>query len=479
MIRLATCRSINRSVKIVASTTTQQLQVRAFTNSSVNYGKSFSKKSTYDSSKNKKGAGKDLNFSKLLIKSNFKSRAKDQEIINTYENFSINSINNELNHNKIFKYSESILKKLYISGSFVSNQYNELYSKPITLLRELETNKILEFFNSTLNNQSKENRLILTGESGSGKSTLITQFQSLVLENENSILLPLTNTESLVNGKFDFKLNQESNLYDQQRISKVLLRKFKNLNEDNLKKIKLSNDYTPKLESPTSTSSSASNGLPIFKKGESSLFELIEYSLKNSSKINNTLVFVKTIEELTIQSNFNVYLTIDNFNALTQFSMTKYRDTKNRFIYFQNFQIIKTLTDLISGELSFQKGGVLLSTSGLYKNNDTIKVAVNEIEPNHYSKFNEWDKNFTNKLNSNNGLQNLKISNFNLPQIKSLMNEFFKLNLIHNEYNLNENLINLNNDNELFLNKFSEKKYIISGNGNPRSLIKSCVFSYV
>lgn len=478
MIRLATGRSINRSVKIVAPTATSTTQVRAFTNSSVNYGKSFSKKSTYDSSKNKKGSGKDLNFSKLLIKSNFKSKAKDQEIINTYENFSINSINNELNNNKIFKYNELILKKLYISGSFVSNQYNELYSKPITLLRELETNKILEFFNNTLNNESKKNRLILTGESGSGKSTLITQFQSLVLENENSILLPLTNTESLVNGKFDFKLNQESNLYDQQRISKNLLRKFKSLNEDNLKKIKLSNDYTPKLESPTN-SSSITNGLQTFQKNESNLFELIEYSLKNSSKINNTLVFVKIIEELTIQSNFNIYLTIDNFNALTQFSMTNYRDTKNKFIYFQNFQIIKTLTDLISGELSFKKGGILLSTSGLYKNNDTIKIAINEIEPNHYSKFNEWDKNFTNKLNLNNGLKNIKISNFNLPQIKSLMNGFFKLNLIHNEYNLNENLINLNNDNELFLNKFSEKKYIISGNGNPRSLIKSCVFSYV
>ncbi|OWB58378.1 hypothetical protein B5S28_g4402 [[Candida] boidinii] len=338
MIRLATGRSINRSVKIVASTATSTTQVRAFTNSSVNYGKSFSKKSTYDSSKNKKGSGKDLNFSKLLIKSNFKSKAKDQEIINTYENFSINSINNELNNNKIFKYNELILKKLYISGSFVSNQYNELYSKPITLLRELETNKILEFFNNTLNNESKKNRLILTGESGSGKSTLITQFQSLVLENENSILLPLTNTESLVNGKFDFKLNQESNLYDQQRISKNLLRKFKSLNEDNLKKIKLSNDYTPKLESPTN-SSSISNGLQTFQKNESMKKVEINPIIPPIIKYFKPFINLICLLQYEIKNNIPVKIKISILNIIPVNDKIKKQISKSPIINFDNAKL--------------------------------------------------------------------------------------------------------------------------------------------
>lgn len=115
--------------------------------------------------------------------------------------------------------------------SFKPNQFNELFSNPTTLIRPIEDSKILKFYNSSLSNPSKNNRLILTGGKGVGKSTILSHFQALSVSNP-SILLPISNADLLVDGSNDFKLNSETNLYDQPMFTKKFLKKFKNLNLD-------------------------------------------------------------------------------------------------------------------------------------------------------------------------------------------------------------------------------------------------------
>ncbi|KAH3684802.1 hypothetical protein WICPIJ_004225, partial [Wickerhamomyces pijperi] len=151
-------------------------QIRPFSSGSVSRAvyksKSFSKKKTFDSSKNRKGSGKDKRFNKVVLSVNYRKFAQDQKAYESLPEFSPET----LYLDEVVRYKEPILKKLHIMGAFKPHQYNEVFSKPVTLSRKIETKKIDDFVAKSLTSSSKENRLIITGDKGVGKSTLLTQF---------------------------------------------------------------------------------------------------------------------------------------------------------------------------------------------------------------------------------------------------------------------------------------------------------------
>lgn len=434
--------------------------------------KSFNKKNSYDKSKNRKGSGNDKSFKDTILTKNYKKIALkfDENLINDLP--TINSENKDLILNSFVKYPTDCIKKLHIAGSFKPNQYNELYSQPLTLFRSVEDLKLLEIVNK--NSTSLNNRFLINGQSGIGKSTILTHFQTFALNknNNNAILFPISNADLLVDGSNDFKLNPETKKFDQPMYTRSFLKKFKNLNQDVLNKIPLSNEIIPITNLYKKSNNAKING---------SLLDFVDYILKASPlESNTTFAFTTILDELSKQDKLPVYLTIDNFSAFIQHGMTKYRDTQNRRIYFQNFTVADSLLQFVSGEKSFKNGAIMVATHGDHRlnNNGTLDVLSGKKSSDDfaYAKFTDFDYRFANRLLQNNGLQNFNISKFNLDECKSLVDHLFKFNLIHNEYDLDNQLLS-GNENTL-IERIASQKYLISGNGIPRLIMDSCVLSY-
>ncbi|GME78953.1 unnamed protein product [Ambrosiozyma monospora] len=347
---------------------------------------------------------------------------------------------------------------------------NELFPEPTTLIRERETKKLASFYESSLNSSSELNRLILTGDKGVGKSVCLAQFEAMALSKE-SILVPFTNTESLVDGSTDFKLNPETKLYDQQMSAKRLLKKLKNLNKEFLNELPLSKDFIPIY---STKSQQAATTLKVSDK--KTLLDLVKVGL-GSKPTNATFVLTTLLEELSKQTKYPVYMTVDNFSTFVQNAMTKYRNNANENIYFQKFTIIKTILDYVTGDSKFAKGAVVVATHGSDRENCTIPAALGDVEPDYYAGFKDWDQDFTNLLRSNGGLQQLRVGKLSVDETKSILENLINFNVIHNQYQSKREIDELGF--EAYLNKLAQRQYVVSGNGNASLLLRSAVLSYV
>lgn len=451
---------------------------RAFSSSSINLAaavarKSFNKKSSFDRSKNKKGSGNDKTFKATILTKNYKNSAKkvDELLIDGLP--SINSENQSLIQNSFVKYPSDVIKKLHIAGSFKPNQYNELYSQPLTLFREKEDSQLLKIIDNSVSNSSLSNRFIINGQSGLGKSTILSHFNSFALSknNNNAIIFPISNADLLVDGSSDYKLNPKTQKYDQPMYSKAFIHKFKNLNADVLDKIPLSKEITP-----TNAAYKPSNN-----KVNGTLLDFVNYSLKASAiETNSTYAFTTILDELSQQDVLPVYLSVDNFSAFIQHALTKYRNVDNNRIYFQDFTIADLLLQFVSGEKSFKKGAIMVATCGTHRltSNGTLDVITGDksVEDFAYAKLGQFDYNLANRLLQNNGLKKFELSKFSLDECKSLVRHLFNFNLIHNEYDL-ENQLSTNAESIVY-DRIAAQKYLLSGNGNPRLIMDSCILSY-
>lgn len=453
-------------------TLTRQFSTSATSFAAAATRKSFNKKSSYDKSKNRKGSGNDKSFKDTILTKNFKKSALklDSDAITALP--SIDSPNKDLLKNVFVKYPTDNIAKLHIAGAFKPNQYNELYSQPLTMFRPNEDLKLLEIVNSS--DSTLNNRFIIKGNSGIGKSTLLAHFQSFALSQNqnNAILFPISNADLLVDGSNDFKLNPLTKKYDQPMYTKSFLKKFKRLNADQLSKIPLSKEIIPITNAYKPSTNHKVNG---------TLLDFVNYILKASHmESNTTFAFTTILEELSTQNILPVYLTIDNFSAFIQNALTKYRNTENERIYFQKFTVADTLLQFVSGEKIFQKGAVAVATHGGHRvvRNGTLDVICGDkpLEKFAYSKLDEFDYDLANRLLQNNGLKKLKVSNFNIDECKSVVEHLFKFNLIHNEYGLEEQLAN--SPRETVLQRIAAQKYMLSGNGNPKLLMDSCILAY-
>lgn len=430
--------------------------------------KSFNKKSFYDRGKqNRKGQGSEKNFASLIQTSNFAATAKDSDIIDKLSPLSAKN----LRLGEVARYDDSVLGRMHVAGSFKPHQYNELYSKPISLIRKNETAAIGRFYEDCMSGKQESHRLLLTGPAGAGKSTTLAQLQAMALSaDESAILIAVPDAEALVDGSSDFRLNAKTKLYDQQMASKKLIRKLINANKKLLSDIPLANDFIPIY------GSKKQQQVQKLAKGEKSLLDLAQTAVHHQT--NATYVFTCLMNELAHQKTYPVFLTIDNFTAFVRYGYTLYRDASNKFLYFQKLQLVKTLLDFISGDAKFVKGGVVAATRGSdpHVSNETIDVGLGLKQPDLYKKTHDFDREFAELLLKNGGIKQLAVGKLDVNEIGALLEHMLRCDVIHNEYQMAEEVEALGQ--EKYIEKLAERKFLVSGNGNAKLFMDSCIVKY-
>ncbi|KAH3903474.1 related to 37S ribosomal protein S23, mitochondrial [Saccharomycodes ludwigii] len=358
------------------------------------------------------------------------------------QQFNSQNLNKVLN--SVVCFSNSQYQTLYRLGSFKQNQFNELFQKPVTLVRELTTKKLLEQL-------STDKKIVLTGERGIGKSTLLAQLHACI--HETHIILHFSHPELFLNGRNDFL--PDKGQYIQPMYLKSLLTKFLKSNRPELlRSIKLSESY--KFQNADIKDSSVRHNKEL-NKGQHTLFDLL--NIKTVPKLRGKL-FGAVIHELSVQKAVPVTLTIDNFSRLVTSSFTAYRDTNNKPISTLDFQIAKTLFDIISGDISFghNSSSVILALCGSDRSNRTLPIGLGKLPHDPYLKQYHYDPEFAAKLLKGN-VKEFPVARLNEKEVSVLL-DFYKQ-------------AGVAKPTDSF-----EEKYFLSGNGNPRELLKSAVMNF-
>lgn len=399
---------------------------------------------------NHKGPGSVRNFQEEILEGNYKKTASDANVIEKLPVFDLSKAG------QVTQYGDDVRSRMYRAGSFKPQQFHELYSRPVTLVRQAETVQVADLYNKSLDGYQ---RLLLTGPTGVGKSTLLAHLHSFVLSDPEAVLIPVSNAESLVDGSSDFKYNEKTGLYEQKMAARNLLKKIISINKPVLKSIQLSKPF------PEAKSAKVETLLDLAIQGQ-------------KARLNATQALVFLLEQLGEQTAHPVYLTIDNFSAFVQHTLTAYRDANNVQIYFGDLAIAKTLVDYLSGESVFAKGATVAATRGIdrHTKNNTIRVGLGLEEPNVYKKLSDYDPKLAQSLRSNN-LTNLEVSKLGVDEIEALLEHMFNCDVIHNEYQMSAEVEQLGERD--YLRKLAQRKYISSGNGNARLFLESCVLAYV
>lgn len=314
----------------------------------------------------------------------------------------------------VVSYDSAAEKALSTLKSFKKYQYHELARNPVSLVTS-NTVRIREgFVNKLQNSSSKDNRLCIIGERGSGKSTVVTQAKALALEND-VVLLHIDHPEKFVQGTSDYIFNKKLDKYQQPMFTKRWIRDLRVANENIFKKLPLSRDIsftTKKVEYN-------------LKAGKDTVFDFL-LNNQEFAKFGPSSAFQFFIEELVHHSaTVPVILSVDNINALTGKTLTRYFHPDFTPIHFTEFEIGKFIIDAISGELNFQKGGVLLSESGDAPSSKTLPVGLNLLEYDPYWKQAQCDLDVANAFRANGGVKSFKTENFTKAETRELLN-FYK-----------------------------------------------------
>lgn len=314
--------------------------------------------------------------------------------------------------NKVVKYSANTEKTLVELNSFKKFQHHELFKNPISLVSE-NTKAVDAKFVKNLAGPSKDNRLCLIGEKGVGKSTLVTQAKALaVSEYKNDVvLLHIDAAEKMVDGSNDYIYNKTTGKYQQPMYTKRLIKKLRAANEDIFKKLPLSRD----------TSFTAKKVEHHLKKDVNTLYDFVllnhDFGLLGASS-----AFQFFVDELVHHSEkVPVLVSIDNFNALLSEPFTAYRTAAFTPIHFTGFEMGDLVLRLVSGDLSFSKGGVLVAESNDFRLNKTLPVGLGLVEYDPYYTNSECDLAVASSLLKNGGVRAFDVKNLTKSEARTLL----------------------------------------------------------
>lgn len=351
---------------------------------------------------------------------------------------------------EVNSFSEHQLQLLYRLGSFRQNQFNELFTRPVSLVRDSTTKKLFD----TLE-KSTSKRIVITGEPGVGKTTLLAQLHAQALE-KKALVFSISNSEILTNGRTDFFAEGEK--YIQPMLVKKLLTKFaKSNSKELLQSITLSDNY--KLVHSEGKDLSVKRNVNLTK-GKSTLSDLL--NIKAPSR-NRGAVFDALIKELTTQTKIPVYFTVDNFSHLLTTPFTAYKDTSNKNIHLLKFQIGQSIFDLVSGDLKFaaKNSCVVLAISGSDRTNRTLPIGLNKLPHDPYLTRYHYEPLLAEKLLKGK-CEEFEVAKLSKTEVAKLIDFYQKAGIL-----LEKDLQNKT------LEQLTEEKYFLSGNGNPRELLKS------
>jgi small subunit ribosomal protein S29 len=425
---------------------------------------------TKQQTKVKKGGMTHLTFKDAVTEMGFEKLAGEL----TVETVSASNLSNMAG--SVVKYSPETLSKLNMLKAFKPYQHHELFQSPITLVSKNTTKLYNDFIESLNDKSSGQNRWCLTGEKGCGKSTILSQSIALASSKyDDLIVLHLDRPENIVNGTSDYIFNPKLNKYQQPMFTKRWIWKLKNANEAIFKKLKLSKDIQFQTKRVDHS----------LKKGENTVYDLLQLN-HDFGKFAPTTAFQFLVEELVHHSaTVPVLVSLDNVNGIVNTPITKYNTSEFKPIHVSDFEMGDFILKLTSGELSFAKGGVLMSdTSDFAKHSKTLAVALGTEQYDPYCKKEFFDLGIANRLLSNGGITRFAVENLSKEESTNLL-KFYKDNEILQvrEYPTKETLkegstqTKENFDVEAQFEKLVNNHFTVSA-GNPGYLLKTAVLNY-
>ncbi|CCK70859.1 mitochondrial 37S ribosomal protein mS29 KNAG_0F01910 [Huiozyma naganishii CBS 8797] len=358
---------------------------------------------------------------------------------------------------KVTTFSSEQCKYLHHLGSFKKNQFRELFPQPVSLIRRDSTKKFISIMKGDVadtDGSPRSKKYVITGESGVGKTTLLAQLHAYTVDNKG-IVINIPYPEMFLNGRNDFFWDEKSKSYVQPMYLKKLIKKIlKGNDKDVLSSIKLSKDY--KFLNTTLKGTQTIN----LKEGGSSMYDLLSASANPNLRGSQ---FSAIIEEFYLQKGIPITFTVDNVSRIFTSSYSEYKNANNKNIPTLSFQLTKTIMNLISGEIPLNnpQSCVVLAISGEDRTNRTLPVALGQVKEDPYIKKYYYDPDFV-KILQNGGVQEFKVPKLNCEEVQELM-----------KFYLESKIVPVNDTEDKSLNQLSAEKYILSGNGNPRELLRS------
>ena len=351
---------------------------------------------------------------------------------------------------QVLKYSAESAKALTHFGSFKPGQRHELFKERATLVRASSTAAIFDILKTGTKSSSKLNRYCITGSKGVGKSTALAQAQALAIEN-GYVVIPVPQCLDLVSGEFDAVVNKkqkDSGVFQQPMYVRRWMERIAKGNKELLNSIKISQDYT--FETPGSQKKLK------FVKGESSIYNM----LSNRSHSERCDIVDAAITELATQTDAPVLFTMDEINVFAAHQYARNRNTENKPIYHGNLQVPKTFLQFFSGEREFKNGAIIAALAPYYKGSQTVTVGLGlQEKADPYARPEEFDPVLANKFLANGGVKPLDIAPFTLEETQTVLSYYSNGGVFSEP--VSESLV--------------QQKYFLSGNGNPKALLKSCV----
>lgn len=360
--------------------------------------------------------------------------------------------------NKVTFYSSQQYRSLYHLGAFKKNQFHELFPKPVSLVREGSTQKLINLLRT-----SRNKKFVLTGEPGVGKTVLLAQAQAYALE-AGHILVNFSQTGLFLDGRNDFFYDDKLGKYVQPMYLKdILVKILKSNSADILRSVTLNSDYKFSNADPKDA---AVKKFVTLTKEKSTLLDLL--SLKTHAR-NLGSVFHAVIYELSSQKEVPVFFSVDNFSRMLTESLSAYKDVNNRNIPTLELQVGQIITQIVSGDITFSndRSCVILAISGADRSNKTLPVGLGKLPVDPYLPKKYLDLDFATALQKGK-VQEFEVPKLNKDEVKQLVEFYLKSELF------------LNKDIQFkSIDQLVDEKYVLSGNGNSRELLKSIVLMHL
>ncbi|CAN6661001.1 small ribosomal subunit protein mS29 [Trichomonascus vanleenenianus] len=345
--------------------------------------------------------------------------------------------------NTIVRYPSTAAKALGVFGSFKRGQQHELFKNKTTLVRERPSLALRELIARGKETASRENRACLTGELGVGKSTGLAQAQAFALL-EGYVVVPVPRANELVSGENDAVFHAGTQLFTQPMYVKQWMKRIASGNKALLSAIPLTQkDYHLP---PRKT------GGPVVT--PKNLYELL---MEGRMRKNIHDVMDTFMHELSVQTAAPVLFTMDDVNVFTERIYSANVDVHNNRIYHGKLQVPSYFLTFLSGEKSFVRGAVMTALSGSHRVNETITVGLGlQDSATPYAHPERYDELLSSKFR---GVQPIEVPRYTLHELRNLLAFYKQAELIPRD--------ELTTD-------FVDQKYVLSGNGNARALLKTC-----
>ncbi|KAI5810239.1 mitochondrial ribosomal death-associated protein 3-domain-containing protein [Peziza echinospora] len=339
---------------------------------------------------------------------------------------------------RIFSFDGNTVDAMRTAEGFHLKQGWEFFYKPSTLVRKesIQLGRLVAWINGEeikgrmRTHQSRSARVILHGLRGSGKSVLLLQAMAWAYQRQ-WVVITIPNAQDLVIGHTEYEFDPSSNLWLQKVYVSALLKKMLRVNEDALKRLRVTKRHAFRGE--------------VVPEG-ASLHRLVELGTVDPTYAWD--IFSTVLHELELPGRPPVFFSLDNFGQITLPS--EYRDTTHTLIHALDLALPSVFVDFLSGKRAFWRGLTIAATSSACPRTPALTHALAGDNPSPFKKIDPRIKPIVEKA------QLLEPTPLTRPETRAIM-EYYK-------------------ESGLYLQEVEPtlpEKWVLSS-GNPKELLAAC-----